>query len=65
MMEVMAFLKKDGNLIKELPLKNPSRNLFEGNVAISEAGTYELTVTAYNATTGNTGVEKVNYVITN
>lgn len=65
MMEVTAFLKKDGNLIKELPLKNPSRNLFEGNVAISEAGTYELTVTAYNATTGNTGVEKVNYVITN
>lgn len=65
MMEVTAHLKKDGKLVMELPLKNPSRNLFEGTVAISEAGTYEIIVTAYNATTGNTGVDKVNYVITN
>lgn len=64
MMEVKAIFKKDGAVVTELSLKNPSRNLFEGTVKVEEAGAYELTIYAYNATTGNTGVERINYVIT-
>lgn len=64
LMEVKAIFKKDGKTIEELVLTNPSRNLFEGNFKVEEAGAYELTIYAYNATTGNTGVERINYVIT-
>ena len=64
LMEVKAIFKKDGKTIEELVLTNPSRNLFEGNFKVEETGAYELTVYAYNAKTGNTGVERINYVIT-
>ncbi|MCB0372059.1 MAG: hypothetical protein KDD31_03500 [Muricauda sp.] len=64
LMEVKAIFKKDCKTIEELVLTNPSRNLFEGNLKVEEAGAYELTIYAYNATTGNTGVERINYVIT-
>jgi hypothetical protein len=64
LMEVKAVFKKDGKTIEELVLTNPSRNLFEGNLKVEEAGAYELTIYAYTATTGNTGVERINYVIT-
>ena len=63
-MEVKAVVKKDGQAFGELPLANPSRNLFEGNVKIDGAGSYQVLVYAYNPTTGNTGVERINYVIT-
>ncbi|MDC6385710.1 hypothetical protein D2V93_09080 [Flagellimonas taeanensis] len=63
-MEVVAILKKDGTTLATIPLNNPSRNVFEGRMEIAEAGYYEVTVYAYDPTTGNTGVDKVNYVLT-
>ncbi|SFC20555.1 hypothetical protein SAMN04487891_107109 [Flagellimonas taeanensis] len=63
-MEVVAILKKDGTTLATIPLNNPSRNVFEGRMEIAEAGYYEVTVYAYDPTTGNTGVDKVNYVVT-
>lgn len=62
-MEVKAILKKDGKLIGEVNLALVSANLFEGVVDIQSAGNYEITVYAYDPKTGNTGVDKVNYVI--
>ena len=62
-MEVKGILKKDGKLIKESVLSLVSENLFETSVEMKETGYYELTVYAYNPVTGNTGVDKVNYVI--
>jgi hypothetical protein len=38
-------------------------NLFEGSINLTSAGQYELIVYAYNAKSGNTGVDKVNYVV--
>ncbi|HAS43008.1 MAG TPA: hypothetical protein DCS93_21190 [Microscillaceae bacterium] len=64
-MEVRGVLKRNGKLWKEVPLKIVSTNLFEGNTQITEPGNYELIVYAYNAQSGNTGVDKVNYVIYN
>ncbi len=63
-MEVVAILKKGGTTLATIPLNNPSRNVFEGRMEIAEAGYYEVTVYAYDPTTGNTGVDKVNYVVT-
>ena len=62
-MEVKGILKKNGQAFKEVTLLLTSTNLFEGEVAIKSAGNYELVLYAYHPGTGNTGVDKVNYVI--
>jgi len=64
-MEVKAQVKKDGKSITTLTLDNPSRNLFEGKLEVMEAGNFEITVYAYDPRSGNTGVDRINYVVTN
>lgn len=61
--EVKGILKKDGKLVKNIDMSWVSTNLFEGNYPISTPGNYELTLYAYHEKTGNTGVDKVNYVV--
>lgn len=61
--EVKGILKKDGKLVKNIDMSWVSTNLFEGNHIISTPGNYELTLYAYHEKTGNTGVDKVNYVV--
>ncbi|MGL6126380.1 hypothetical protein [Chryseobacterium artocarpi] len=61
--EVKGILKKDGKFIKNIDMSWVSTNLFEGSDVITTAGNYELILYAYHAKTGNTGVDKVNYVI--
>lgn len=61
--EVKGILKKDGKYIKDIKMSLTSTNLFEGNFLINTAGNYELILYAYNEKTGNTRVDKANYVI--
>lgn len=61
--EVKGIIKKDGKYITDIQMSLISTNLFEGNYLISAAGNYELILYAYNEKTGNTGIDKVNYVI--
>jgi len=61
--EVKAILKKNGMHVKDIEMSFTETNLFEGNINLTSAGQYELIVYAYNAKSGNTGVDKVNYVI--
>lgn len=61
--EVRGILKKDGKFIKNIDMSWVSTNLFEGNHIINSPGNYELTLYAYHEKTGNTGVDKVNYVV--
>lgn len=62
-MEVKALVSKDGQTMDELSLDNPSQNTFTGNLAMTESGYYQITVYAYDAKTGNTGVDTINYVV--
>jgi hypothetical protein len=62
-MEVKGILKKNGKPFKEVTLSLTSTNLFDGEVTLEAAGNYELVLYAYHPGTGNTGVDKVNYVI--
>ncbi len=62
-MEVKGILRKDGQYVNTIELKWTETNVFEGNAVINITGNYELTVYAYNAKTGNTGVDVVNYII--
>lgn len=61
--EVKGILKKDGKFVKNIDMSWVSTNLFEGNYVINTPGNYELVLYAYHEKTGNTGVDKVNYVV--
>lgn len=63
-MEVRALVKKDGQAFGELDLENPSRNTFLGQLKISQPGQYGITLYAYDPETGNTGVDRVDFVVT-
>ncbi|KQC02665.1 hypothetical protein [Pedobacter sp. Hv1] len=61
--EVKGILKKDGKQLKDVKMTFVSTNLFEGQTQINASGNYELILYAYDKKTGNTGVDKINYVI--
>jgi hypothetical protein len=60
---VNAVVKREGIKTGEVPLKLIEQDIFQGNVNIKEKGDYELDVYAYNAKTGNTGVDRINFVV--
>lgn len=63
LMEVKGLVTKDGKSFGEIVLSNPAQNTFDGRLEIKEGGYYQITVYAYNPKTGNTGVDKINFVV--
>jgi hypothetical protein len=62
--EVKAIVKKEGIRINEVPLYITSKaNIFEGDLKTHTKGNYEMIIYAYDAKTGNTGVDRINFVI--
>ncbi|POY39391.1 hypothetical protein C3K47_00280 [Solitalea longa] len=62
--EVKAIVKLEGKKLAEVPLHiTDQTNVFEGTLDASAKGNYELQLYAYDRKTGNTGVDKVNFVI--
>lgn len=62
--EVKALLKKNGQQVGILAMQyagSPSQ--FTGTWSISDAGIYEATVYAYDPATGNTGINKVTFMV--
>ncbi len=63
-MEVQAMVKHNGKKIGVYPLQITSTdNIFAGAIPIAQSGNYEFMVYAYDARTGNTGVEKINFIV--
>ncbi len=63
-MEVKALLKKNGQEAGVLPMHYAgSLSQFSGAWSIADAGTYEATVYAYDAATGNTGINSVTFMV--
>jgi hypothetical protein len=60
---VSAIVKREGLKTGEAPLELIDQNIFQGTVKIKEKGDYELDVYAYNPKTGNTGVDRINFVV--
>jgi hypothetical protein len=59
-----ALVKKDNKKIGEIPLTysgNPS--LFFASLDARKSGNYELIVYAYHPVTGNTGVDRVSFLV--
>ncbi len=62
--EVKALLKKNGKQVGVLPMQyagSPSQ--FSGTWSIPDAGIYEATVYAYDAATGNTGINRATFMV--
>lgn len=63
--EVRALLKKEGKAVGEIPLTYAgTESQFAAQWNISEPGTYQATVYAYDPANGNTGVDDVTFVVT-
>ncbi|WP_159023556.1 hypothetical protein [Formosa sp. L2A11] len=62
--EVKAIVKLNNTVLKEVPLTFVTTNMFEGDLTLEKAGTYQVILYAYDNTTGNTGVDKATYVVT-
>lgn len=57
--EVAALLKRNGKPIGTLPMQySGTPSLFSGTWGIKEIGEYEAVVYAYDASNGNTGVDR-------
>ena len=63
--EVKAIIKHNGSVMGETPLTvSEKANTFEGEVVVSEKGVYELMLYGYDPHTGNTGVDKATFIVT-
>ncbi len=62
-MEIKAIIKKNGAFFTEVDMDNPEDNLLEGSFSPDGSGLYEITVYAYDEHTGNTGLDKVNFIV--
>jgi hypothetical protein len=63
-LQVRALVYRDGELAKEVPMLITEKvNTFAGRIPVSAPGNYEVVIYAYNSKTGNTGVDKVNFIL--
>jgi hypothetical protein len=63
--EVAALIRRDGAPAGRVPLAFAgTRNRFSGSFPVDKAGTYEAVIYAYDAATGNTGLDRVTFTVT-
>ncbi|EMR01471.1 hypothetical protein [Cesiribacter andamanensis] len=62
--QVEALVYQADKLLQRIPLQATQKtSTFAGDFTPQAAGLYEVIITAYDAKTGNTGVDKVNFII--
>ncbi len=62
--EIKALVKKDGEYTETVPLSYAGKpSQYEALLPVRGQGVYEVTVYAYDASNGNTGIDKVTYII--
>jgi len=62
--DVAALVKQNGKLVQTVTLTiTDTANTFAGNLTVTESGSYEIIVYAYDAQTGNTGVDAVTFYV--
>lgn len=61
---VEAIVKIDGEKVKTLALDiTETPSTFLSKLTLEKSGNYEIIITAFNATSGNTGVGKMNFIV--
>jgi len=62
--EIRAVLLKDKKIIEKLDLKSTAEeNIFENSISNLDPGNYHVQVYAFDPVTGNTGLDKTNFII--
>ncbi len=61
--EIGAHLSRDGTLVKELELRAEKKPSTFSAVTTLEPGLYELLIYAYDPVSGNTGVDRTNFIV--
>lgn len=62
--EVTGTVWKDGVEISKIDLiKTAEENVFEAKIPVKDTGNYEITVSAFDNKTYNTGVDRINFVV--
>jgi hypothetical protein len=62
--EVSALVKKDGKDLESVPLAfGGAPSQFSGSIPVRGPGVYEVAVYAYDASNGNTGIDRVTYIV--
>ncbi len=56
--EIKALVKTKGKITETVKMNFAGPSTFKGEASVSEKGTYEIIVYAYDPQTGNTGVNK-------
>ena len=65
MRAVNALIRRDGEPADEMPLAYAgTASQFAGSLRVEAPGVYEATVYAYDASNGNTGLDKVTFIVT-
>jgi hypothetical protein len=63
-LEVAAIITKDGNKVKELPMKyTGEKSQFAASFTPPGPGVYQAIVYGYFSATGNTGLDKVTFIV--
>lgn len=62
-MEVAALVKKDGREFATIPLSLTDTNTFVGELKPKSPGVYQVLVYAHDPRTGNTGVDRVSFIV--
>lgn len=61
--EVKAIIQTDGKTVKEVEMMQENKpSTFKGEVSL-EKGLYEVMIYAYDPVTGNTGLDKTNFIV--
>lgn len=61
--EVSGILSREGKRVKEIKLKAEEKPSTFSETTSLESGNYELLIYAYDPVTGNTGVDKTNFIV--
>ncbi|MBN1206558.1 MAG: hypothetical protein JXB05_16850 [Myxococcaceae bacterium] len=62
--ELQALVSHNGKPLSQLPLKYAGKtSTFEGELSVEQKGAYEITVTAFDPATGNTGVDRTTFLV--
>ncbi|WP_237067806.1 hypothetical protein [Microbulbifer guangxiensis] len=62
-MEVAALVKKDGRDFANIPLSLADTNTFTGELKPDSPGVYQVLIYAHDPRTGNTGVDRVSFIV--
>lgn len=65
MMEVEAHVYVNGEFWKTLPMKNSEENTFTADLTLEKTGSHEVVITAFDPLSKNTGVDELNFRVSN